>query len=401
MRGWIPEAEERTGGGSLLDGSLPEPALLDGSRPGGGRLGGLVAGQLTRLCAVAALDGADAETYAQVLTGSLGPEADRPLALPPPSRSFLSDDHTPVEYSLSFRPGSAPALRVLLEPGCGSDDMGENGRIGLRVIREMAERWKFGTDHLDRLEDLFFPAAAEGPLALWCALELRPGGIPRVKIYLNPAASGRDRAAETVQEALARLGHRKAFAALPAADDMLFVGLDLGGWTAPRVKVYLTHHELSAEEAGALPAVTPAGGREQMAEFVRTAGGYTAQDDAGLPVRRRTLTCHSFTETATGTPSGYTVHVPVRAYVAHDGQARERAVAVLRRHGMDSDALDRALAAVTSRPLSDGPGLIAYVSLVHQRGHPPRVTVYVSSEAYQVQPPRDVIPAQFGHEAGR
>nr|WSX78053.1 prenyltransferase [Streptomyces sp. NBC_00899] len=373
MRSRTPEAEE-------LPGRVASSA-------GGARLGDLVARQLTGLCEVAALDKADAETYADVLTGSLGPVAERPLALPPPSRSFLSDDHTPVEFSLSFLPGAAPALRVLLEPGCGSDDMVENGRTGLRAIREMAERWRFDTGHLDRLEDLFFPASAEGPLALWCALELRPGGVPRVKIYLNPAASGQDRAAETVQEALARLGHRKAFAALPKADNLLFVGLDLGDWKAPRVKVYLTHNDLSAEEAGSLPAMTPAGGREQMAGFVRAAGGYTAAEDSELPLRRRTLTCHSFTETATGLPSGYTVHVPVRAYVQHDGQARERAAAVLRSHGMDSDALDRALAAVTPRPLSDGRGLIAYVSLVHQRGHPPRATVYVSSEAYQVQPP--------------
>ncbi|CAG7651883.1 tryptophan dimethylallyltransferase family protein [Actinacidiphila bryophytorum] len=387
MRSRIPEAAEITGrAGPLLH---------------GGRLGDLVGGQLTRLCDVAALDRADAETYAALLTGSLGPVADRSLLLPPPSRSFLSDDHTPVEYSLAFLPGSAPTLRVLFEPGCGSEDMAENGRAGLRAVRDMAERWRFDTDHLDRLEDLFFPASAEGPLALWCALELRPGGVPKVKIYLNPAANGRDRSAETVQEALARLGHRRAFAALPEADDMLFVGLDLGDWKAPRVKIYLTHHGLTADEAGSIPAMTPAGGREQMAGFVRTAGGYTAEEDGELPFRRRTLTCHSFTETATGLPSGYTVHVPVRAYVRHDGQARDRAAAVLRSHGMDSAALDRALAAVTPRRLDAGPGLIAYVSLVHQRGHPPRVTVYVSSEAYQVQPPRDVLPARSAHGAER
>ncbi|SHL60649.1 tryptophan dimethylallyltransferase family protein [Actinacidiphila paucisporea] len=358
-------------------------------------------GQLTRLCAVAELDRTDAETYAGVLTDSLGPVARRSLALPPPSRSFLSDDHTPVEFSLAFLPGAAPTLRVLVEPGCGSDDMAENGRTGLRAIREMADRWKFDTSHLDRLEDLYFPASPEGPLALWCALELRPGGIPRVKVYLNPAVAGQDRSAETVQETLARLGHRKAFDALPKADGMLFVGLDLGDWKAPRVKVYLSHRGLSAEEAGAMPAMTPAGGREQMARFVRTAGGYTAEDDAELPVRRRTLTCHSFTETATGLPSGYTVHVPVREHARHDGEARDRAAAVLREHGMDSAALDRALAAVTPRRLSDGPGLIAYVSLVHQRGHPPRVTVYVSSEAYEVQRPRDAVPPQLGRESGR
>lgn len=358
------------------------------------QLGGLVTGQLARLCEVVRLDRADTETYVEVLADSLGPAAERSLALPPPSPTLLSDDHTPVEYSLAFLPGSTPALRVLLEPGCGSGDLAANGRTGLRVIREMADRWNFSTDQLDRLEDLFFPAAPAGAFALWCALELRPGGVPAVKVYLSPAANGRDRRAETVREALARLGHRQAFDALPPADDFPFVALDLGAWQAPRVKVYCTHESLAAEQAGAYSRLAPDEGRDQTTGFFHTIAG-TGDDGAGGaadgargPLTRRALTCHSFTETATGLPSGFTLHMPVRTYVEHDGQARERAVAVLRRYGMDSAALDRALAAVTSRPLSDGVGLVAYVALVHQRGQAPRVTVYVSSEAYEVQPPR-------------
>jgi hypothetical protein len=32
-------------------------------------------------------------------------------------------------------------------------------------------------------------------------------------------------------------------------------------------------------------------------------------------------------------------------------------------------------------------GLIAYLSVAHQAGRPPRVSAYVSSEAYRVRPP--------------
>jgi hypothetical protein len=32
-------------------------------------------------------------------------------------------------------------------------------------------------------------------------------------------------------------------------------------------------------------------------------------------------------------------------------------------------------------------GLIAYLALAHQQGRPPRVTAYLSSEAYAVRPP--------------
>ncbi|MCP9211307.1 tryptophan dimethylallyltransferase family protein [Streptomyces sp. NEAU-Y11] len=375
-------------------------AALSGFHPDGhgasrahtGQLGGFAAEQLLRLCEVVRLSPTDATAYAQVLTDALGPVAERPLALPPPARSFLSDDHTPVEFSLAFLPGTTPGLRVLLEPGCGSDDLVENGRIGLGSIRAMADRWGFSTGQLDRLEDLFFPASPEGPLALWCALELRPGGVPRVKVYLNPAANGRDRTADTVREALARLGHRRAFDALPPADTYPFLALDLGDWDAPRAKVYLTHHGLSAAEAGVLPRMTPHPGRPRVEEFFRTAGGFAA-DGAGRLSGRPALSCHSFTETATGLPSGFTLHVPVRDYVRHDGQARERAVAVLRRHGIDGAWLDRALSAVTSRRLEDGVGLIAYVALVHEGDRPPRVTVYVSSEAYEVRPPLEALPS--------
>jgi DMATS type aromatic prenyltransferase len=360
---------------------------------GAGTLGEFTAGQLRRLCEVTELDRSDAETYAEVLTESLGAVAERPLHLPPPpSPSFLSDDRTPVEFSLSFHPHAAPTLRVLLEPGYGAGSLAENGRTGLRVIRAMARRWGFATDQLDVLEDLFLPPDPEGPLALWCALELRPGGVPKAKVYLNPAASGPQRAAGTIREALDRLGHRQAFAALPPADGYPFFAIDLGEWEAPRVKVYLTHLGLPAAAASGLSRMDPGPDRETLEEFLHVAGGL---DDGTHPSGvlpearfdgRPVLSCHSFTQT-TGGPSGFTLHVPVRDYVRHDGEALDRAATVLRRHGMDPAWLPRSLEAVTSRRLQDGVGLIAYLALVHEQGRPPRVTTYISSEAYEVRPP--------------
>ena len=199
-------------------------------RSGTDTLGGHTTRQLRNLCETVGLGDRDREVYARTLTEMLGAAADRPLDLPPPNPTFLSDDHTPVEFSLSFVPGAAPALRVLLEPGCAAGGLAQNGRLGLRAVREMAARWGFATDRLDELEDLFLPPSPKGPLALWCALELRPGGVPKVKVYLNPAATGQKRAATTVREALSRLGHRDAFAALPPHDRHLFFALDLGDW---------------------------------------------------------------------------------------------------------------------------------------------------------------------------
>jgi DMATS type aromatic prenyltransferase len=372
--------------------------------PGADTLGGRTAGQLLRLCEVAGLGAADSEIYARTLTEMLGTVAERPLDLPPATPTFLSDDHTPVEFSLAFVADAAPTLRVLLEPGSGAGSLARSGRTGLRIVRKAARSWGVTTDRLDELEDLFFPPSPKGPLALWCALELRPGGVPKVKVYLNPAASGQKQAARTVREALRRLGHRQAFAALPPGDRHLFFALDLGDWEDPRVKVYLAHHDLSAAQAGALSRMEGGPSPAQTEAFLRIAAGHDAEADAAgpgaagqdapRPVRRPVQSCHAFTETATGLPSGFTLYVPVRDHVRHDGEALARATALLGHHGLDPTPLVRAVAAVTSRQPEDGVGLIAYLALAHQQGHPPRVTAYISSEAYEVRRPHGLLPAE-------
>ncbi|WP_416971152.1 tryptophan dimethylallyltransferase family protein [Streptomyces sp. 4F14] len=369
-------------------------------RPGEGAptLGALTVGQLLRLCDVAGLAPADAEHYAAVLLTALGPVAERPLDLPPPTRTFLSDDHTPVEFSLAHLPGRPPALRVLLEPGCLEDDLAGNGRRGLAAVHELARAWNFSTAQLDALTDLFLPDDPHGPLALWIALELRAGGVPAVKVYLNPAASGPRHAAATVREALGRLGHRDAFAALPEADGYPFLALDLGDWDTPRAKVYLRHDDLTAARAGTLCRTVPGPSAEEIEEFLTLAGGFDgARDRLRVPLAGRPgLTCHAFTENRTGLPSGFTLHIPVRDYVRHDGDALARAASALRRYGMNPAALRRAMAALTSRRPEDGAGLIAYLALVHQQDRPARITTYLSAEAYEVRAPLVRMPAHAG-----
>ncbi|MEN3586058.1 tryptophan dimethylallyltransferase family protein [Streptomyces sp. ZYX-F-203] len=350
-------------------------------------LGDHTGGQLRRLCEVAGLSAADAGSYARLLVDVLGPVADRPLTVPPPNRTFLSDDHTPVEFSLSFRPGADPTVRVLVEPGCGTDRLLEAGRVGLAQVRAMARRWGFSTASLDEVGDLFLPDTPQGALALWCALELPPGGVPRVKVYLDPAASGAEHSGATLREAHRRLGHLRAFESLPEADGYPFFALDLGEWSEPRAKVYLRHEGLTAGRVGSLVRCAGGGEERAMVEFFRAASGIE-ESDAGL-TGRPGLSCHAFTDAGSARPSGFTLHVPVRDYAPHDAEALARAEGVLRDQGIDGDPLARALGALTPRRPEDGVGLIAYLALAHQRGRTPRVTAYVSSEAYAVTPPTD------------
>ncbi|MEW1930286.1 tryptophan dimethylallyltransferase family protein [Streptomyces sp. NPDC088360] len=371
--------------------SLPEAGIA-ADEPGKATLGDHVLGQLQRLGAAVGLSEADTALYGQVLLDSLADSVRRPLSLPPASPSFLSDDHTPVEFSLACTSDAAPALRALVEPGWTHADMGDSGRAGLEAIHAMAARWNFSTHQLDALQDLFLPAAAEGPLSLWYALDLRAGGVPGVKVYLNPSAAGAEHAAHTVQEALRRLGYDKAFAQLPPAAGYPFLALDLGSWESPRVKVYVQHPRMSADEACALGHASGVAAADIRHFFHAAAGPLppSGQQGDGTPrlLRRSALTCHSFTE-GDSDPSGFTLHIPVRDYVRDDEEALDRATALLTRFGMDPTVLRRSLCALTQRQLTDGVGLIAYLALVYERNRQPRITAYLSSEAYLTRAPTE------------
>ncbi|MFF9205222.1 tryptophan dimethylallyltransferase family protein [Streptomyces sp. NPDC014986] len=369
----------------------PSTATASAQVVAGATLGERVGGQLRRVCRAAGFTDPDGvcEAPRLDLLDLLGPAARRPLCAGPPSPSFVCDDHSPVEFSLAFTAGSGTAVRVLAEPGCTAATLEENGRLGLRALEALASRRAFSTEPVRRVEDLFFPAV-HGPFALWCAMDLRQGRPPGFKVYVNPQAHGRERAARVVEEALSRFGFGRAWRALreramprgPERDEILFFALDLGRWHAPRVKVYVAHHDATAAEVHAVSRLLPGDRAGRVGEFCRVVGGAPRRF-----AHRPLVSCLSYTERDLEHPSGYTVHVPVRDYARNDGIARNRAVAVLRSHGMDTAVIDRALAAMTSRRPSDGVGLIAYVSLVRSTWQPTRVNVYFSPEAYGVRPP--------------
>lgn len=377
-------------GGRPLRTDVPRPlgrgtALLP-PRPSGRTVGGHTARQLLDLCALVGLDASDSAAYARALNDALGPVVHRPLDLPPAVRTFLSDDHTPVEFSLSLSAGTAPSLRILLEPASGFGTLGESGRLALRAVHELARRWDIATDQLDLIQDLFLPDDPQGSFALWIALELSPGGVPRMKAYLNPSASGPDRAGATVREALRRLGHHRAYDSLPPADRLVFLALDLGDWDTPRLKLYTAHHELRASTVSTLNRMAGGPSPAETEAFLHTASGLPDGRD-GVFDRRPVLTCHAFTDPAADHPSGFTLHVPVRDYARDDREVLGRAETLLTRYGIDPAVLRDSLGALTPRRLEDGVGLIAYLAMVHQEGRAARLTAYLSSEAYQVRPP--------------
>ncbi len=344
--------------------------------------------QLGRLCA--ALD-ADWLSASQVLAELLGPIGARDLRQPPPYPSGVADDHTPVEFSIAFNESELPTLRILAEALAPMPSAAANLSAAQRFVRTQAARFGIPLAQFDQLSEVFAADDPHGGFGMWHSIIFRPGAVPEFKVYFNPEARGVDAAPALVAEALERLGLVRSYHSVLAhatrpgelgrGDRLTFFALDLHDGLHSRVKLYFSHHDAQMQDvvraAGAVDGVD----RRLLAEFCDLAGGGTAVF-ADRPL------VSSYTFLGEGQrPVGYSVYVPIRDYVSDDDEARARAALLLDRYGFDSRQLDRAIAAVAHRPLSNGVGLIAHVAL---RLGPPRpgVTVYLSAEAYQVVPPR-------------
>src|SRR5260370_11012935 len=235
-------------------------------------LGDHIHRQLRRLCRAVGLEGFQ-DLYAGLMRELLGPAATGAVDVTPAWEWQLSDDHTPVEYSISFDMGRTPRLRFLVEPSGRRPDLWANTQAGLHVLELLADRYQFSLDRLFMLQDLFFPRRPQGTFGLWLAAELGRSGTPRFKVYLNPSVHGPDRAWQVVCEALARLGFGDAFLSLlrygvprnRPVDRSYIFSLDLGSpWGRPRVKVDIRHEGFSAAEAALTACAVPGGSPEPI-----------------------------------------------------------------------------------------------------------------------------------------
>jgi hypothetical protein len=326
-------------------------------------------------------------------------------------QSDISDDHTPVEFSIACDPGTAPTLRILGEALAPRPGRVANLDAALRLLDSLTGRFDVSRTQFDRVRDVFLDQEPLGLFSMWFSTVHRPAAAPEVKIYFDPNAQGTHKAPQLVAEGLRRLRFDGAYETLLAhgvrpgelgrADRFAFFAVDLHARSHARVKVYLSHHN-----AGTAEVVRAAGAVEGIDDIpIREFLEIT--DCRGPLTRRPLVSSYTFLDGDTDRPSGYSLYLPIRDYVDNDEQARERMLAVLTRYGLDAAVVDRAVDSITDRRLCDGVGLIAHLSLRLARDRPPGVTVYLSSEAYQVTPPRShgsesVAPtARSGDEEGR
>jgi DMATS type aromatic prenyltransferase len=337
-------------------------------------------GQLLRLCHAVGLTGSG-HSPAELLGDLLGAAGESRLSESSSWPSNVSDDTTPVEFSVAFDANGECSVRVLGETVGTYPEW--------QFLDSVADRLGLATDRFEAVRDLFLPGEQQGEFGLWYSLIFPPGGPPRLKVYLNPQVSGPEKAAGLVAEGMRRLGIEHAYETVQASaltrgtlDRFSFFALDLDDTPQSRVKLYITHEAAGIEDAERAASLVAGIDPMRIREFCAVLGGGN-----GRFQEKPLISSYSFTGGDGIRPSSYGLYLPIRSYVPDDEVARARVLAVMAQYDIDSGVLDESIAAVSARPLRAGVGLIPHVSL-RLGASGSGITVYLSSEAYSVMPPR-------------
>ncbi|HTA89785.1 MAG TPA: tryptophan dimethylallyltransferase family protein [Polyangiaceae bacterium] len=310
--------------------------------------------------------------------------------------SEISDDNTPIEFSVAIADGKAE-VRALFEPEGEEPTLPAYRAAGLAFNQRLEQ--EFGADlrRFRDVQDLFLPEDVKGPFAVWSSAVFRPKKAPAFKAYFNPNARGTDKAFDLVEEALHRLGLGGAWQSLshhilargPKLDELKYFALDLTSEAEARVKVYVRHHAASPEdlEFAATPAASHVPG--ETLDFVRAMRGGRGRLHA-----RAAFTCSSFIGDAGEGPAATTVYVPVCAYARDDERVRERVRTYLVEQGGDPALYDSVISSYANRPLDEGVGMQSWAAL-RRHDEQIRLTVYLATEANRVFAPGE-IPAPTG-----
>ncbi|GIL32071.1 tryptophan dimethylallyltransferase family protein [Actinocatenispora comari] len=306
-----------------------------------------------------------------------------------PWPSQISDDHTPVEFSLALDHGQRPTVRILAEALAARPSLAANLHAAQHLLERWASRYSLAMGQYQQVADLFAGAPPDSQFAVWFSVVLRRRNVPRIKVYLNPQCRGTRHSVALVVTAMRRLGLGGAYPALQAAaiqpgGRYSFLALDLHHGPRSRIKVYASHAATATDaDAARAAAVVPGVDTDEVTTFCRLAAG----DTLGSATSRPLVSSYTFVDGDSCHPSGYSLYVPIRSHVTDDRQARDRAIALARRYGHDAGLVDEAITAIARRDLAAGVGLIPHIA-VRLGDRAPGLTVYLSSEAYRVSPPR-------------
>jgi DMATS type aromatic prenyltransferase len=305
--------------------------------------------------------------------------------------SEISDDNTPIELSVAIADGQ-PEVRILFEAQAEEPTLRAHRAAGIALNLRL-ER-DFGADlrRFRAVQDLFLPEDLQGPFAVWSSAVFSPGKAPSFKAYFNPQAQGAARAPALVEEALSRLGFRRAWGALsraalrrgPHLDEVKYFALDLASTDSARVKVYVHHHAATPDDLELACAMADSYVPGEAREFARA----MRRGDDRL-TRRAPFTCDSFTEAGDARPAATTLYVPICAYARDDDEARLRVRDYLVAEGGDPALYEAILRGFAHRPLDAGVGMQSWVAHRRYQGRS-RLTVYLGTETRRICEPGTV-----------
>lgn len=354
--------------------------------------------RLRRLC-IAAGFGDETNEVVGTVRSLMLPWGARPAIQASPWVSEISDDNTPVEFSVALADGHAD-VRVLFEAQADEPTVEAFRAAGLALHGRLEREFGATLDRFRRLQDLFAPKGMHGPFGLWSAVVFSRGRRPSFKTYFNPQALGVDHAPALVEEALGRLGLERTWASLMLSvlrrgrlDELKYFSLDLVPGPEARVKVYVRHHDATPDdlEVACMAAKSYVPG--EAVAFARAMRG-----GAKPMAVRAPFTCTAFMGGTDDRPASTTVYVPVCAYAQDDAIVRARVSEYLDRSGIGSKLYTSIVDGFANRPLESGVGMQSWVALRRYEGRA-FVMAYLATEAARVFAPGSV-PAPTGAVTG-
>lgn len=304
--------------------------------------------------------------------------------------SNLSNDHSPIEFSMALDQKTGESeLRFMLEAQSTENDIGKLQESALQLNQDITAKYgdMVSFDRFDVIRDLFMPPGADKRLAAWHSFAISKG-LEKWKLYLNPFASGEDKASAVTQETLSRLGYDGAWDILKSImsthDYIVYIGLGCFPNSGDsEMKVYIAHpNATSSQIARKHVEICPEASTYEIEQFLITLSGQST----GPYIRKPVLTTLAFKQKDIKNPIR-TVHFPIDSYVTNDAEAQDRI-----EHYMDlisapvtyREKYRRAVATVQRRPLASGRGIHSWVSLKRKLGPKGRVTntFYLSPEFY-------------------
>ncbi len=347
--------------------------------------------KLTALCnAVGLVDKtAQAIEIFRAMTSSWG---DRKIGDTSAWESNVSDDFSPFEFSIALDPNQTE-LRVLVEAQGTEPNLRSNWEAGLQLNQYLAAHYNVNLDRFRQIEDLFVPTNLDAKFSMWHAVCFYPDKEPAFKLYLNPQAQEKSRAAAVVEESLVRLGFPHAWSSLaeiaaqrgPEKDEFVYCSLDLSFNSHARVKVYLRHYDATVDDLESALSLAQNYIAGDAIEFCQVMSAGQSSFSA-KPV----ISCFSWVEGDNSTPSSGILHIPISNYAPNDLVVRDRLDRYFIQHSLPISTYHSAIQALATRSLEEGIGMQSYTSLRRDKQQQ-RVTIYLNPEVNAVRPPRTVM----------